>query len=81
VISRVYGAGGNSGATLNSDYVELFNRGSVAASTEGWSVQYASATGSSWQVTALGTHTVPPGGYLLVKEWAARPGQRSPRLT
>src|SRR3954454_15527714 len=46
VVSQVYGAGGNNGATLNSDYVELFNRGTAAQPVGGWSVQYASATGT-----------------------------------
>ncbi|MBA3580138.1 MAG: lamin tail domain-containing protein, partial [Gemmatimonadaceae bacterium] len=46
VISQLYGAGGNSGATLNADYVELFNAGTATASLSGWSVQYASATGT-----------------------------------
>ena len=46
VISQIYGAGGNSGATLQNDYVELFNRGAEPVSLAGWSVQYASATGS-----------------------------------
>src|SRR6266498_848541 len=46
VISQVYGGGGNSGAPFNADFIELFNRGSTAQSVAGWSVQYASATGT-----------------------------------
>ena len=46
VISQVYGGGGNSGAPLQSDFVELFNRSSGPVSLSGWSVQYASATGT-----------------------------------
>jgi hypothetical protein len=46
VISQVYGAGGNAGAVLRNDYVELFNRGTTTVSLTGWSVQYASATGT-----------------------------------
>ncbi|MGH7616591.1 MAG: lamin tail domain-containing protein, partial [Gemmatimonadaceae bacterium] len=68
VISQVYGAGGNSGSTLKNDYIEIFNPGSSPVSTAGWSVQYASAAGTSWQVTALVTLTVPPGGYYLIQE-------------
>src|SRR5512143_2256981 len=68
VISQVYGGGGNSGATLKNDFIEIFNRGSVAVDVSNWSVQYASATGSSWQRTNLPSITVPPGGYLLVQE-------------
>lgn len=54
VISQVYGGGGNSGAVLRNDFVELFNRGAGAVQLDGWSVQYASAAGTSWQVAALG---------------------------
>src|SRR5262249_10309639 len=41
VISQVYGGGGNTGATLTNDFVELFNRGQTAVNVTGWSVQYA----------------------------------------
>ena len=68
VISQVYGAGGNSGAVLANDYVELFNRGSVPVSTAGLSVQYASATGTGdFQPAALTAVDVPAGGYHLVR--------------
>lgn len=69
VVNEVYGGGGNSGAPFDRDFVELYNPGSSAVDTTGWSVQYASAAGSSWQVTAL-TGVVPAGGYLLVAEAA-----------
>ena len=69
VISQVYGGGGNSGSVLKSDFIELHNNGSQPETISGWSVQYASATGSNWQVTALpaGT-TLAPGRYLLIKQ-------------
>ncbi len=67
VISQIYGGGGNSGAPLRSDFIELFNRGTTDVPVGGWSVQYASATGSSWQVTPL-TGTIQAGHYYLVKE-------------
>ena len=73
VISQVYGGGGNSGATYTNDFIELFNRGASPVSLAGWSVQYASATGSTWQVTAL-AGTVQPGGYYLVQEAAGAGG-------
>ncbi|MGE4360086.1 MAG: lamin tail domain-containing protein, partial [Lysobacteraceae bacterium] len=56
VISQSYGGGGNSGATYTHDFIELFNRGSTPVSLAGWSVQYTSAAGTSWQVTPLGSH-------------------------
>jgi len=42
VVSQVYAGGGNSGATLTNDFVELFNRGSTAVDLSTWSIQYAS---------------------------------------
>ncbi|HYX12480.1 MAG TPA: Ig-like domain-containing protein, partial [Candidatus Acidoferrum sp.] len=60
-----------------NDYVELFNRGSVAASIDGWSIQYASATGTgnfgatTAQITPLPAINVPAGGYVLVQEASA----------
>jgi uncharacterized protein len=67
VISQVYGGGGNSGATLTNDFIELYNAGTTAVSLAGWSVQYASATGTTWQVTPL-TGSIAPGSYYLVQE-------------
>ncbi|HEX5836662.1 MAG TPA: lamin tail domain-containing protein, partial [Anaerolineales bacterium] len=69
VISQIYGGGGNSGATLKNDFIELFNRGTVAVDVTGWSVQYASSAGSSWQRTNL-TGTIQPGQYYLIQEAA-----------
>ena len=66
VISQVYGGGGNSGATYANDFVELYNRGTLAVSLAGWSVQYAGSTGTSWSTTAL-SGTMQPGHYYLVK--------------
>jgi MYXO-CTERM domain-containing protein len=65
VISQIYGGGGNSGAVLTYDYVELFNRGTASVSLSGWSIQYTSASSSTYAVNALSSATVPPGGYYL----------------
>jgi predicted extracellular nuclease len=67
VISQVYGGGGNSGATYKNDFIELFNRGSSPVDVTGWSVQYASAGGNSWDTTAL-SGTIQPGRYFLVQQ-------------
>lgn len=67
VISQVYGGGGNSGATYTNDFIELFNRGTSAVSVTGWTVQYASAAGTTWQTTSL-SGSIPPGGHYLVQE-------------
>lgn len=68
VISQVYGGGGNSGATLKSDFIELFNRSEAAVTLSNWSVQYASTTGGTWQVTKLPAVTLEPGKYYLVQQ-------------
>jgi uncharacterized protein len=73
VISQLYGGGGNSGATYTNDFIELQNRGSAAVDVGGWSVQYASASGTSWQVTPL-TGTIAPGDRYLVQEGAGAGG-------
>lgn len=75
VISQVYGGGGNSGATLQHDFIEIFNRGSASVSIGGWSVQYTSATGSTWQVTAIPAGvTLQPGQYYLIRQAAGTGG-------
>jgi Lamin Tail Domain len=66
VVSQVYGGGGNVGATYRNDYVELFNAGSRPVDLSSWTVQYATATGTSWQTTAL-TGTIAAGRYYLVQ--------------
>src|SRR3954468_10002730 len=73
VISQVYGGGGNANATYTHDFVELFNPTSASVSLEGWSLQYASATGtgnlgaSTTQLTPL-SGSIEPGKYVLVRE-------------
>ena len=70
VISQVYGGGNNSGATYQNDFVELFNLSSSTVSLAGWSIQYASATGTGYfaantPVSLSGS--LAPGQYYLVK--------------
>ncbi|WP_406430649.1 lamin tail domain-containing protein [Streptomyces sp. NBC_01589] len=76
VISEVYGGGGNSGATLTRDFIELANAGSSAYGLSGFSVQYlpgSPSAGSLWQVSAL-TGSVAPGGRYLVAQAAGTGG-------
>jgi uncharacterized repeat protein (TIGR01451 family) len=71
VISQVYGGAGCGSAgcsTYKNDYIEIFNRSVSSVSVNGWSVQYAAATGTAWQVTNLPNVSIPAGGYLLVAE-------------
>jgi uncharacterized protein len=72
-ISQVYGGGGNAGAFYKNDFIELYNRGTVPIDLSGWSVQYAAATGSSWQVTVL-QGSIAPGRYYLVQQAAGSGG-------
>lgn len=76
VIRQVYGGGGNSGATYKNDFIELYNRGTVAVDITGWSVQYASATGTftgTTNITPL-SGTIAPGAYYLIQEAAGTGG-------
>ncbi len=66
VVSQVYAGGGNAGATYQNDFVELFNRGGSAVDLTGWTVQYASATSTSWSATPL-TGSLAPGRHYLVQ--------------
>lgn len=66
VINEVYGGGGNSGAAFNRDFIELVNKTTAAVDLAGWSVQYASATGTSWTTKTNLTGTIPAGGRFVV---------------
>lgn len=67
-ISQVYGGGGNSGAAYKNDFIELFNAGTTAVNLAGYSVQYASSSGTSWTNTTPLTGTIQPGHYFLIQE-------------
>lgn len=67
VISQVYTGGGESGATFSNDFVELFNRGSSTINLTGWSVQFASSAGTTWQSTNLAAVTLAPGQHYLLQ--------------
>jgi uncharacterized repeat protein (TIGR01451 family) len=72
-ISQVYGNGGNAGSVFTTDFIELFNRGNSTVDLSGWSVQYASAAGTSWTPTNL-TGTLAPGRHYLIAEAAGAGG-------
>ena len=67
LISQIYGGGGNSGATYRNDFVELFNHSAAPVDITGWSIQYTSADGDSWE---FGTQPlggiIGPGEYYLI---------------
>ncbi len=76
VISQFFGGGGNTGAPLNADFVEIFNRSSSPVNLAGWSLQYADSTGAfppnksidlSASAVAPGLLTINPGQYRLIQ--------------
>jgi len=77
VVSQVFAGGGNSGAPFTNDFVELFNAGATNADLTGWTVQYAPASGTSWQTTAL-TGSIAPGHYFLVQLASGATGSALP---
>jgi lamin tail-like protein len=66
VVSQIYGGGGNTGASFRNDYVELLNAGTSSVDISGWTLQYATAAGTTWQPTPL-SGTIAPGRYYLVQ--------------
>lgn len=66
--------GGNSGATYRNDFIEIFNAGDAPVNLAGYSVQYASAAGTSWQVTPLTGFHLAPGQSYLVQQAAGTGG-------
>ena len=78
VVSQVFAGGGNSGAPFANDFVELFNRGSSSIDVSGWTVQYASAAGTTWQATALAGSIAPGRHYLVQLASAAAVGAPLP---
>ena len=73
VVSQVYGGGGNGGAPIRHDFIEIFNRGSQTVDLAGWTLQYTSATGtgnfgSGSNLISELSGTLEPGQYLVVKE-------------
>ncbi|NYD42178.1 ExeM/NucH family extracellular endonuclease [Nocardioides panaciterrulae] len=75
VISEAYGGGGNSGATLKNDFVELYNPTSAPISVEGLSIQYRSSGSANPASGVTELHgSVPAGGHYLVEEAAGAGG-------
>jgi hypothetical protein len=75
-INEVYGGGGNAGSVWKNDFIELYNNSASPVSLAGWSVQYASAAGTTWQVTNL-SGSIPANGYYLIQEAVGAGGTTS----
>ena len=78
VISQVFGGGGNSGSPFRNDFIEIFNAGDTPVNLAGWSVQYASATASTWSITRLTSVVLAPGQYYLVQQAGGSNGAALP---
>ena len=66
MITQLYGGGGNAGATLKQDFIEIINHSGAPINLNGWSVQFASAAATTWNVTPLTNFTLQPGQYYLI---------------
>ncbi|MBI9008566.1 MAG: InlB B-repeat-containing protein [Tenericutes bacterium] len=73
MIYEVYGGGGNSGSYYKNDYIVLYNSSGSAIDLTGYSVQYASSSGTSWSVTTL-SGSIGAGEYYLIQENAGSGG-------
>lgn len=78
VISQIFGGGGNSGSPFRNDFIEIFNAGDAPVNLAGWSVQYASATASTWAATPLTPVVLAPGQYYLVQQAGGNNGAALP---
>jgi predicted extracellular nuclease len=68
VISQVYGGGASTvSSTYCFDFIELFNPTQATITANGWSVQYAAATGNISGILNLPNLTIPAGGYYLIQ--------------
>ncbi|HKR21045.1 MAG TPA: lamin tail domain-containing protein [Pyrinomonadaceae bacterium] len=78
VINQVFGGGGNSGAPFRNDFIEIFNAGNTSVNLSGWSIQYASATATTWSTTPLTSVVLSPGQYYLVQQAGGNNGATLP---
>ena len=68
VINEVYGGGGNNGAPLNADFIELYNNSGTAVNLTGYTLWYASATTvTGFNSSVVLTGTIQPRGFYLVQ--------------
>jgi hypothetical protein len=72
-ISQVYGGGGNTSAPYNADFVELYNNSATAVDISGYTLTYASATGTygGGQFSFPAGTKIGANSYVLVQMSAA----------
>lgn len=66
LISQIYPGASLTGSPYRSDYVELRNRTSAPVNINGWSLQYATASGLAWTVAPLSGIVPSNGRHLIV---------------
>jgi Tol biopolymer transport system component len=70
VISQIYGGGGTAGATYQSSFLELINRGVTNVDLRQWSIAFTSATGTfNSAATFVGSSgiVIQPGQHVLIQ--------------
>ncbi len=70
VINEVYGGGGNAGAPYTNDFIELVNTGTQPVDLSTWSVQYGSASGTTYGGKTDLVGSIAPGARYVVAESA-----------
>ncbi len=80
-ISQVYGGGGNSSATYQCDFVELFNASASATAISNYSIQYAPAGSVFSFAGTIASATIPAGGYYLIQMYCPTSPTGSPLPT
>jgi uncharacterized protein YjdB len=78
IINEVYGGGGNTGAPYTHDFIELYNLSNTPIDLSGYSIQYTSATGTTWtNITDL-SGNIPAFGYYLIQQAGGATGDALP---
>jgi 5'-nucleotidase len=68
VVNEVYSGGGNTGAPLNADFVQLYNPSNSPVSLNGWSLQYRAAASAT---AAVGTNLIPLSVTIAAHDYRA----------
>jgi hypothetical protein len=76
VISQIYSGGGGSGASFQSNFIELFNRSNSPRDLSGVPITFTSATGTfTFSIAFVGSNpiVINPGQYFLIQVGSAGP--------
>lgn len=78
VLSQIFGGDSTGDGVYSNDWVELHNTSNQPVTLGGYSLQYASASGTSWIKVILPDAGVRAGGYFLVQIGKADGGNPVP---